>query len=102
MNTNETMSHVEINKAVIQRYFEAYNNRNVAIFDEIIDPNYVDQDQSAYTGAPGMGVAGAKYELENSCGPIGPGSDIASKSGFFASLFEWEPREDDFRTNRSW
>ena len=39
MNTNETMSHVEINKAVIQRYFKAYNNRNVAIFDEIIDPN---------------------------------------------------------------
>jgi enoyl-CoA hydratase/carnithine racemase len=28
--------------------------------------------------------------------PVGPGSDIASKSGFFASLFEWEPREDDF------
>ena len=39
MNTNETISHVEINKAVIQRYFTAYNNRNVAIFDEIIDPN---------------------------------------------------------------
>jgi hypothetical protein len=39
---------------------------------------------------------------ENSCGPVGPGSDITSKSGFFASLFEWEPREDDFRTNRSW
>jgi predicted ester cyclase len=66
MNTNETMSHFEINKAVIQRYFEAYNNRNVAIFDEIIDPDYVDQGQSTYTGAPGMGVAGAKYELENS------------------------------------
>jgi hypothetical protein len=27
MNTNETMSEIEINKAIIQRYFEAYNNR---------------------------------------------------------------------------
>ena len=29
------MSHVEINKTIIQRYFEAYNNKNEAIFDEI-------------------------------------------------------------------
>ncbi|CAN5471646.1 hypothetical protein BH18THE2_BH18THE2_34910 [soil metagenome] len=34
------MSQVEINKAIIQRYFEAYNNKNEAIFDEIIAPDY--------------------------------------------------------------
>ena len=36
MNINNTMSQVEINKAIIQRYFEAYNNKNEIIFDEII------------------------------------------------------------------
>jgi hypothetical protein len=35
MNINDTMSQVELNKAIIQRYFEAYNNKNEAIFDEI-------------------------------------------------------------------
>jgi hypothetical protein len=32
------MSQIEMNKAIIQRYFEAYNNKNETIFDEIIDP----------------------------------------------------------------
>jgi hypothetical protein len=44
------MSQIEMNKAVIQRYFEAYNNKNEAIFDEIIAPEYVDHGQSAYMG----------------------------------------------------
>ena len=38
MNMNDTMSQVEINKAIIQQYFEAYNNKNETIFDEIISP----------------------------------------------------------------
>ena len=66
MNTNDTMSQIEINKAIIQRYFEAYNNKNEAIFDEIISPDYVDHGQSAYMGSPGRGVAGAKNDLKNS------------------------------------
>jgi predicted ester cyclase len=66
MNTNDTMSQVEINKAIIQRYFEAYNNKNEAIFDEIIAPDYIDHGQSAYMGSPGRGVAGAKNDLNNS------------------------------------
>ena len=66
MNTNDAMSQVEINKAIIQRYFEAYNNKNEAIFDEIISPDYVDHGQSAYMGSPGRGVAGAKNDLKNS------------------------------------
>jgi predicted SnoaL-like aldol condensation-catalyzing enzyme len=66
MNTNDTMTQVEINKAIIQRYFEAYNSKNEAIFDEIIAPDYIDHGQSAYTGSPGRGVAGAKNDLKNS------------------------------------
>ena len=36
MNINDTMSQVDLNKAIIQRYFEAYNTKNEAIFDDII------------------------------------------------------------------
>jgi predicted ester cyclase len=60
------MSQIEMNKAVIQRYFEAYNNKDEAIFDEIIAPEYVDHGQSAYMGSPGIGVAGAKRDLKYS------------------------------------
>ena len=66
VNTTDTMSQVKINKAIIQRYFEAYNNKNEAIFDEIIAPDYIDHGQSAYMGSAGKGVAGAKNDLENS------------------------------------
>jgi hypothetical protein len=66
MNTSDTTSQVEINKAIIQRYFEAYNNKNEAIFDEIIAPDYIDHGQTAYLGSPGRGVAGAKNDLKNS------------------------------------
>ena len=63
MNTNDTMSQVEINKAIIQRYFVAYNTKNEAIFDEIISPDYIDHGQSAYMGLPGRGIDGAKNDL---------------------------------------
>jgi predicted SnoaL-like aldol condensation-catalyzing enzyme len=66
MNANNTMSQVEINKAIIQRYFEAYNTKNEAIFDEIISPDYIDHGQSAYMGSPGRGVAGSKNDLKYS------------------------------------
>jgi len=39
---NDPMSQIELNKAIIQRYFEAYNNKNEAIFEEIISPDYID------------------------------------------------------------
>ena len=60
------MSQVETNKTVIKLYFEAYNTKNEAIFDEIIAPAYIDHGQSAYMGSPGRGVAGAKNDLKNS------------------------------------
>ena len=40
MDTNESIPQVEINKRIIQRYFEAYNNKNEALFDEIISPGF--------------------------------------------------------------
>ena len=58
MNTDDTMSQVETNKAIINRYFEAYTTKNEAIFD--------DHGQTAYMGSPGRGVAGAKNDLKNS------------------------------------
>jgi predicted SnoaL-like aldol condensation-catalyzing enzyme len=64
MNSNETMSQVETNKAVIQQYFEAYNTKNEAIFNEIIAPDYIDHGQTPYMGSPGRGVAGAKNDLK--------------------------------------
>jgi hypothetical protein len=57
------MSQVETNKAVIQRYFEAYNTKNGAIFDEIIAPDYFDHGQTAFMGSPGRGVTGARMTL---------------------------------------
>jgi ketosteroid isomerase-like protein len=66
MINNETMSQIEMNKAVIRRYFEAYNNKNEAIFDEIIAPEYIDNGQSAYMGSPGRGIDGAKNDLRYS------------------------------------
>jgi hypothetical protein len=41
------MSQIEMNKAIIQRYFEAYNNKNESIFDEIIDANYIDHPRDS-------------------------------------------------------
>jgi predicted ester cyclase len=64
MNINDTMSQIEFNKAIIQRYFEAYNSKNQAIFDDIISPDYIDHGQSAYMGSPGIGIAGAKNDLK--------------------------------------
>ena len=58
------MSQIELNKAIIQRYFEAYNSKNEAIFDDIISPDYIDHGQSAYMGSPGRGIAGAKNDLK--------------------------------------
>jgi ketosteroid isomerase-like protein len=60
------MSQVEINKAIIQRYFEAYNNKNEAILDEIISTDYVDHGQTSYMDSPGRGVVGAKNDLKYS------------------------------------
>jgi predicted ester cyclase len=66
MNTNNIASQIEMNKSIIERYFEAYNKKNEAILDEIIDPEYVDHGQSAYSGSSGKGVTGAKHDLRYS------------------------------------
>jgi predicted ester cyclase len=66
MNTNDIMSQIELNKAIIQRYFDAYNNKNETIFDEIISSDYIDHGQTVTTGSPGRGIDGAKNDLRYS------------------------------------
>jgi predicted ester cyclase len=66
MDSSKLSSQVETNKGIIQRYFEAYNSKNEAIFDEIISHDYIDHGQSAYMQAPGSGIAGAKNDLKYS------------------------------------
>ena len=36
MNTGNIMSQVELNKTIINPYFETYNNKNESISDEIV------------------------------------------------------------------
>ena len=60
------MSQIEKNKAVIKRYFEAYNSKDEAIFDEIISSDYINHGQSAYMGSPGRGIDGAKNDFRYS------------------------------------
>jgi predicted ester cyclase len=66
MNINDIMSQIETNKAIIQRYFDAYNNKNEKIFDEIISSDYIDHGQTVTTGSPGRGIDGAKNDLRYS------------------------------------
>jgi len=45
---------------------ESYNNKDKAIFDEMIDPEYIDHSQSAaYMISLGIGIAGVKHDLKN-------------------------------------
>jgi predicted SnoaL-like aldol condensation-catalyzing enzyme len=60
------MSQIDLNKVIIQRYFDAYNNKNETIFDEIISPDYIDHGQTVYMGSPGRGIDGAKNDLRYS------------------------------------
>jgi CRISPR/Cas system-associated protein Csm6 len=43
LNTNKFVAQVELNKVAINRYFEKYNDKNEAIFDEIIAPDNTDR-----------------------------------------------------------
>ena len=56
---SDTMSQVELNKTIIQRYFEAYNSKNESIFEDIISPEWSD-----HTGPPGRGIDVAKADLK--------------------------------------
>jgi predicted ester cyclase len=62
----EKMSQIEMNRVIIQRYFDAYNYKNETIFDEIISPDYIDHGQTVYMGSPGRGIDGAKNDLRYS------------------------------------
>jgi predicted SnoaL-like aldol condensation-catalyzing enzyme len=66
MRRMEKMSQIEMNRVIIQRYFDAYNNKNETIFDEVISPDYIDHGQTVYMGSPGSGIDGAKNDLRYS------------------------------------
>jgi predicted ester cyclase len=66
MRRMEKMSQIEMNRVIIQRYFDAYNNKNETIFDEIISPDYIDHGQTVYMDSPGRGIDGAKNDLRYS------------------------------------
>jgi C-1 hydroxylase len=34
---------VEENKAIMRRFIEAYNNRNLEVFEELVAPDFIDQ-----------------------------------------------------------
>lgn len=69
MKTDDIMSQIEMNKAIIQRYFDAYNNKNGTLFDEIISSDYIDHGQTTSTGLPGRGIDGAKKLIASSTDP---------------------------------
>jgi len=56
MNINDdTMCQIDSNKTIIQRSFESYNNRNEAVFEEILFPGYINHGQSACMGGTLLG-----------------------------------------------
>jgi C-1 hydroxylase len=34
---------IEENKAILRRFIESYNNRNLGVFDELVAPEYIDK-----------------------------------------------------------
>src|SRR5215213_9346989 len=51
MKMDDTMSQVDLNKSIIQRYFEAYNTKNEAKFDDI---NYTIEEMIASEAYPDL------------------------------------------------
>jgi steroid delta-isomerase-like uncharacterized protein len=41
---------LEENKAIVRRFIEAYNNRNLAVFDDLVAPDYVDPEVGGREG----------------------------------------------------
>jgi ketosteroid isomerase-like protein len=52
------------NKAVVQRFFSAFNDQTPDVFDEVISPDYVDYGHEP----PGRGPQGARDDYDGSLG----------------------------------
>jgi ketosteroid isomerase-like protein len=52
------------NKAVVQRFFDAFNDQAPDVFDEIISPDYVDYGHQP----PGRGPQGARDDYNGAAG----------------------------------
>jgi ketosteroid isomerase-like protein len=54
--TANTPTALDANKAVVQRFFSAFNDQTPDVFDEVISPDYVDYGHEP----PGRGPQGAR------------------------------------------
>ena len=60
--TADTPTGLAANKAVVQRFFSAFNDQTPDVFDEIISPDYVDYGHEP----PGRGPQGARDDYNAS------------------------------------
>jgi predicted ester cyclase len=65
--TADTPTVLAANKAVVERFFAAFNDQTPDVFDEIISPDYVDYGHQP----PGRGPQGARDDYEGGRSAIG-------------------------------
>jgi predicted ester cyclase len=65
--TANTPTVLAANKAVVQRFFSAFNDQTPDVFDEIISPDYVDYGHEP----PGRGPQGARDDYNGALSAVG-------------------------------
>jgi predicted ester cyclase len=65
--TANTPTGLAANKAVVQRFFSAFNDQTPDVFDEIISPDYVDYGHEP----PGRGPQGARDDYNGARSAVG-------------------------------
>ena len=65
--TANTPTGLAANKAVVQRFFSAFNDQTPDVFDEIISPDYLDYGHEP----PGRGPQGARDDYNGTLGVAG-------------------------------
>jgi predicted ester cyclase len=65
--TATTLTGRAANKAVVQRFFSAFNDQTPDVFDEIISPDYVDYGHEP----PGRGPQGARDDYDGARNAVG-------------------------------
>ena len=58
--TGDTPTGLAANKAIVQRFFAAFNDQTPDVFDEVISPDYVDYGHEP----PGRGPQGARDDYD--------------------------------------
>src|SRR4051812_5908941 len=65
--TTNTPTGLAANKAVVERFFSAFNDQTPDVFDEIISPDYVDYGHEP----PGRGPQGARDDYDGALSAVG-------------------------------